>query len=345
LINGRGLATGGAMLGAVLVVAVAVVPQEGSAPRGWTKGKGWGWVYGAGDERGSLNGLTDASRRDAMGLVKKGEVFDLGLTYSRRSYRFAGHNPGEVISFRSPEGLDREKDADAPAAAINPDRVYWHSNALFISDNVATQIDGLAHITSGADHHWYNGFKEADWGRDFGVRKCDAVSIPPIIARGVLVDVAGFRGVEALAGHTAISAKDLQDALAWEGVRILPGDVVLVRTGAARYWGEDGADHAKIAEHDTAGVTLEGTRWLVEDQGAVLVGSDTSGYEHAPLPGEGTAIPVHKYLLVDQGVHIGEFHDLEALSRERVYQFCYIALVNKVRGAVAGFAMRPIAVR
>ena len=71
----------------------------------------------------------------------------------------------------------------------------------------------------------------------------------------------------------------------------------------------------------------------------MMVGSDTSGYEVNPPPGpSGTGIPVHRYLLVDQGVHIGEFHNLEGLSRAKAYVFCYMATVNKIKGAVAGFA-------
>jgi kynurenine formamidase len=238
------------------------------------------------------------------------------------------------------------QDPDAPPPDKNPDHVYWHSAALFISDNVATQIDGLAHITAGADDHWYNGFKEAEWGGDWGPRKCDAPTIPPIIARGVLVDVAAFKKVDALPGHTIITTKDLQETLAWEDVTIQPGDVVLVRTGTGRYWAEDGADHQTIADHDSAGPDLTATRWLVEDQGAVMVGSDTSGYEVNPAPGSpGTGIPVHRYLLVDQGVHLGEFHNLEGLSQARAYTFCYIACINKIKGAAAGFTLRPIAIR
>ena len=125
-----------------------------------------------------------------------------------------------------------------------------------------------------------------------------------------------------------------------------PGDVVLVRTGTGRFWAEDGADHTTIADHDSAGPDLTATRWLVEDQGAVMVGSDTSGYEVNPPTGSpGTGIPVHRYLLVDQGVHLGEFHNLEGLSQARAYMFCYIATVNKIKGAAAGFTLRPIAIR
>jgi kynurenine formamidase len=314
--------------------------------KGWQKGKGWGWIWGKNDEVGALNAMTDASRAAALALVKKGESFDLGQTYSRRSYKWPGHSPGEILTFRSPDAIRRMRDADAPPPSLNRDEVFWHSAALFISDNVATQIDGLAHITAGADDHWYNGFKESDWGGDWGPRKCDAPTIPPIVARGVLIDVASYKKVQALPGHTLISTQDLKDTLAWEGVWLEPGDVVLVRTGTGRFWAEDGADHVKIAEHDSAGPDLAATRWLVEDQGAIMVGSDTSGYEVNPAPApSGTVIPVHRYLLVDQGVHIGEFHNLEGLSKSRAYTFCYVATVAKIKGAVAGFALRPVALR
>jgi kynurenine formamidase len=325
---------------------VAQAAADAPTVKGWLKGKGWGWIWGKEDEVGALNGLTAESRAAALKLATRGEVFDLGLTYSRRSFKFPGHSPGEIITFRSPDGIRRMQDADAPRPESNPDSVYWHSAALFISDNVATQIDGLAHITAGTDDHWYNGFKESEWGGDWGPRKCDASTIPPIVARGVLVDVAAFKRVDALPGHTVISTKDIEDTLAWEGVTITPGDVVLVRTGTGRFWAQDGADHATLAEHDSAGPDLEATRWLVEDQGAVMVGSDTSGYEVNPAPGTpGTGIPVHRYLLVDQGVHLGELHNLEGLSQVKAYTFCYIAGVNKIKGAAAGFALRPIALR
>jgi kynurenine formamidase len=324
----------------------AAEPGSSSPVRGWQKGKGWGWIWGNDDEIGSLNAITNQSRAAALSLATRGEVYDLGMTYSRRSYKWPGHSPGEIITFRSPDGIHRMQDADAPPAHQNAGFVYWHSAAMFLSDNVATQIDGLAHITSGPDFHWYNGFKESEWGGDWGPRKCDAATIPPIIARGVLIDIAAYKKLDALSGHTRISTKDLQDALAWEAVAVLPGDVVLVRTGTGRFWGSDGADHGRIAEHDSAGPDLEATKWLVEDQGAIMVGSDTSGYEVNPPPGSpDTIIPVHRYLLVEQGVHLGEFHYLEGLSQARAYTFCYVAAVNKIKGAAAGFALRPIALR
>jgi hypothetical protein len=188
--------------------------QRQAGRQGWTAGKGYGWVWGANDEVGALNTLTDADRRGALALARQGKVYDLGVTYDRTSFKWPGHSPGEIITFRSPEGVKRQKDLPFTQGPGNSGETMWHSCALFISDNVATQLDGLGHVTVGADNHWYNGFREEEWGGNFGVRKCGAETIPPIIARGVLADVAGFRGVEALPPHTRITPKLLQETLA-----------------------------------------------------------------------------------------------------------------------------------
>ena len=318
----------------------------------WTQGKGWGWVWGSDDQVGAMNEMTDASRLKAVQLIKQGKTYDLGLPYDRTSYKWPGHSPGEIISFRSPDGVGRQKDlAFTTPEKGNTGPTRWHSNALFINDNVATQIDGLGHVTHGADNHWYNGFKEEEWGGDFGIRKADVLQIPPIVARGVLIDVAGFKKMDALPSNYEITVEDLQGALQAQGTQLAPGTIVLIRTGTARHWGESGGEHAKIAEHDSAGIGLTAAKWLVEQNGALAIGSDTSGLEVAPAKPQdsqavgGSFIPVHVYLLVEQGVHILEFHNLEALAADRAYEFAYFATTNALKGSVAGTALRPIAMR
>lgn len=332
--------------------AEKAAPQEAGQPgpaakvKGWTKGKGWG-PWGKDDEVGSLNAMSADTVKAALGLVKQGKVYDLGVDYDSESFRWPGHSPGAIMTFRNPEGVFRQGDfKPATDPKLNPNKVGWHSCALFISDNVGTQIDGLGHITATKDNHWYNGFKEEKWGGNFGIRKCDATTIPPIITRGVLIDVAGSRGVEALPSHYEITPEDLKAALQKQKTKINPGDTVMIRTGMLKYWGKNGSNHDKIKQHDSAGINLAAAKWLVEEQGAILIGADTSGLEHAPGADQpSTFIPVHRYLLVDQGVHIGEFHNLEELAREGVYEFCYVCMVNKVRGATAGFCLRPVAIR
>lgn len=105
-------------------------------------------------------------------------------------------------------------------------------------------------------------------------------------------------------------------------------------------------DHEKINLHDSTGITLATAKYLVEQFGSMIIGSDTSGLEQQPAPeGSKTFVPVHNYLLVEQGVHIAEFHYLEELAKNQVYEFCYVASTNKIAGTTAGFAMRPIAMQ
>jgi kynurenine formamidase len=281
-------------------------------PKGWTKGKGYGWVYGKQDEVGALNAITSPAHvLRALKDVKTGRIYDLGVRVDRTSYKWPGHSPTEIMSYRSPEGLKRTKDIGG--FDKHPRQLAFHSCALFISD-------------TGADNHWYNGFREQDHSGDFGITKADADSIPPIIGRAVLIDVAAWKGVDALPSNFPIGSN-------------------LIRTGTLRYWGETGADHDKIRQHDSAGLTLEGAKWLAEQKGAVMVGSDTSGVEVGSDPAlPGIVNPVHEYLLIEQGVHLGEFHNLEELARNKVYRFTYIAMTNRLKGTVAGTALRPIAI-
>lgn len=331
---------------AATTFAVAQVAED-SGLKKWKQGTGWGWVWGADDEVGSLNELTNASRLAALQIAAAGEVFDLGVTYDRSSFKWPGHSSGEIMTFRSPDGVLRQGDF-APAKT----GTTWHSCALFMNDNVATQIDGLCHIVEGDDKHWYNGFTEGDWGGDWGPRKCDATTIPPIVARGVLIDVAGLKGERALPPHYSITPDDLRDALARQKTKLRPGDVVLIRTGTMQFW-EDLKDRELLATHDSAGLSLEGAKWLVEQHGAMMIGSDTTGLEYGPAAEHaeahqqkyGSFIPVHKYLLVEQGVHIAECHYLEDLARTQTYEFCYVCSTAKIRGTTAGFALRPIAIR
>lgn len=303
---------------------------------GWMKGQGWGWIWGREDEIGALNAITPESVLAALQLVKNGRIADLGVTVDRSSFRFSGHAPTEVVCYRTPQG-ERISGDDLPGV----DDPRWHSTVIYTGDNVGTHLDGLGHVTVGigTDTHWYNGFKENQFASDFGVRKASADKFPPIVARGVLIDVARYKNLEALPGGYAITPADLRETLAWEKMELRTGDVALIRTGTGRYWGKCGEDHAAIARHDTAGINLETARWLIEECGPILIASDTSTVEVVPYEES-----VHVYLLVQQGVPMGELHYLEQLSEERVYDFMYIATTNKIKGAAAGVAMRPFAI-
>jgi kynurenine formamidase len=109
-----------------------------------------------------------------------------------------------------------------------------------------------------------------------------------------------------------------------------------------------GANEDEIAKADSAGLTVSGAKWLVEEKGALAVGTDTSGIEVLPPKeqlDDGTSFnPVHVYLLARQGVHILEYHNQVDLAKDKVYKFAYILGVNKIKGATAGTALRPIGI-
>lgn len=307
---------------------------------GWQRGSGWGWIWGEDDEIGALNAVSGpAAVLAALRGVTDGRVHDLGVLVDRASFLAPPHVGTEVVAFRTPDGLGRDSGTGFGAPGVS-----FNTSMVVVSDHAGTQIDGLCHATYGADRHWYNGYRADRDGGDFGPARAGAHTLPPVVAPGVLVDVAAAKGVDELAARYPITPSDLEAALERQGTDVETGDVVLIRTGALRHWGQTGTDHDRLAGPDTAGLTLASARWLVEKKGAVLIGSDTSTVEVMPPADGDNASPVHKYLLVDQGVPMGELHYLEDLAAAGVNRFCYVALTPKLRGLTAGFALRPIAI-
>ena len=310
---------------------------------GWRKGVGWGWSWGDADEVGALNGISPSSVLGALALVSEGRIYDLGLAVDRSSFRSPVHPSTEIASFRTPALAKRQQDIPMLDPSTNTKEMAFISGLVICSDHIGTHIDGLGHLTTGADDQWYNGYTWSEDGGDFGPRKASADTTPPIVARGVLLDIASLHGVNVLPPGTAIGPEDLQAAAARQQVELRVGDVVLIRTGSLRSWGEAGSDHEKLRGPDTSGLNLAAARWLIEDHGSILVGSDTSMLEVFPAVDGDSWHPVHEYLLVEHGVHIAELHYLEQLAADRKYEFCYVALLPKLRGITGGFAMRPIA--
>src|SRR6478735_2423579 len=104
----------------------ATAQEPARTIKGWQRGSGWGWIWGKDDEVGSLNAMTDQSKAAALRLAQQGQIYDLGITYSRQSYKWPGHSPGEIMSFRSPGGVDAQKDAVVDAKS-NSSNTRWHS--------------------------------------------------------------------------------------------------------------------------------------------------------------------------------------------------------------------------
>jgi len=104
-------------------------------------------------------------------------------------------------------------------------------------------------------------------------------------------------------------------------------------------------DVERMAAHKTAGPDISAARWLLERR-VVATGTDTETYEVQPAPDPGPTgnpQPVHTLLLIQNGIYIMESLDLEELARQRVYEFLFVALPVKIRGAT-GSMVDPVAV-
>jgi kynurenine formamidase len=281
--------------------------------------------------------LGPADVLSALGAVKEGIVYDLEVERFRGMPLHPAHPQMEIVSYRSPRGIRNQGDQ----AWLNENN---GANLAFISELVlgtvhsGTHIDALAHITVGDDDHWHGGFTAGEHLGDWGPLKGDATAIPPIICRGVLIDVAGHKGVDVLPGSEGISSDDLKAALAAQGVELRPRDAVLIRTG----YGSLYPDAERMKPYFGSGINADACRWLGA-QGVIVAGGDTESLEQLPSADPQNPHIGHTILLVEHAIHIIEMLYLEELAADRRYEFTFVALPLKIRGAT-GSMIRPIAI-
>ena len=202
------------------------------------------------------------------------------------------------------------------------------ADAIALGTHVGTHIDALCHFSCGG--RLYGG-DEAAAAQSYagGLERHSIDTVPPILRRGVLLDLAAGGP---LPEDYTVTPADLERAARAE---IRRGDVVLLRTGWARRF-EDARSF--ISEVRGPGPAIEGARWLSE-RGIFAAGSDTVAFEKVP----DAAMPVHVHLLVESGIHIIECLNLEELAAAGVAEFLFVALPLKIRGAT-GSPVRPVAV-
>ena len=201
---------------------------------------------------------------------------------------------------------------------------------------MGTHIDALVHF--GLDGKVWNGFSADRHLGDRGWTRAGAENIPPIVARGVMIDVAAAKGVDMLPDNYRITREDLIAALARQRMSLAEGDVVLIRTGRMQRYADAAAYMA-----NPPGLGMAAARYLVEEGGAMIVGADNLSFETFPSEVEGNYVPLHTYLLAQTGTPIIELAYLEALSRDQVYEFAFIGGSLKLRGSDAA-PLRPIAI-
>lgn len=303
--------------------AALAAPQVGVSP------------WGPKDEIGRLNLITPESRAAIMARVVGPQAYDLAVEYfvGMPSWQAAGDPPYQMWMTHTPHG---NVIADPMQVGEPMNRhVSYSGSAVSMYAHMGTHIDALNHF--GLDGRIWNGFRADEHLGDRGWNVTGAEKLPPIVARGVLIDVAAAKGLEMLPDNYRVTRDDLREALKRQNVALEKGDVVLIRTGRMRDY-----ERAQAYMANPPGLSLDAAKFLVEDGGAMVVGADNLSFETFPSEVEGNYLPLHTYLLAIKGAPIMELVNLEGLSRDRVYQFAFIGASLKFRGADAA-PIRPVA--
>lgn len=290
--------------------------------------------FGSDDEIGMLNLIDGASREAIMSRANPAKIYDLSVDnfIGMPGWFGAEDQPYQIWMTHTPAG-EKVDDIMGVGPAAN-ELVSYSGDSISMYTHTGTHIDALNHF--GYHGRIFNGFAaEAHLGSR-AWRKAGADKHPPIIARGIMLDVAALHGVDVLPPSHGIGAADLQGCLKHQGTELRYGDVVLVRTGRMRLW----PDRATYLPNPP-GLNREGAEFLAK-AGAIMIGADNHSLEQGPSADPENWQVVHTYLLAEAGVPILEIANLEDLAADRVYEFVFMGACIRLRGAT-GAPMRPIA--
>jgi kynurenine formamidase len=306
-------------LGVVLAATVSVAqqPPHVPAPSKW----------GPNDEIGAANYLSADKVLSASKLIKTGKTYSLGIpvdgstpAYPPRGCKILVVQPGQQ-----------------QGGILGPTKTSYNDDILECWVGIGSQLDGLGHI--GVDNVYYNGNQAKDFAAITGLKKMGIEKVPPIVTRGVVLDMVGLLGMDPVKEGTAFNVKEIEAAMKRQNVEIREGDVVLFYTGWLKLIGKDDKRYGSVEP----GLGLEGAKYLT-GKGVVAVGADTWAVEVIPFE-KGTGVfEVHQHLLPVSGTYILENMNTEALVADKAWEFLFVLGQSKYVGAVQAM-INPIAIR
>ena len=282
--------------------------------------------YGANDEIGAANLLTPEVVKNAIGLVTTGKTYALGVPVSKdlpafrhRSFHLYNIQPGEQAG-----------------QTLGTNKFTFNDELVNGWTGVGTQLNGIGHI--GIDNVYYNGNKAADFVTVEGVTKLGIEKVPPMVTRGVVLDMTAHFGKAIVPGGTVFSVEDVKAVLKKQGITLRKGDVVLFNTG----WLElIGNDHPQFLASEP-GIDMPAAQWLA-DQGIVAFGGDTWASEVYPNP-SGEEFPVNQFMLAKRGIYNLELIDTRALVRDKAFEFLFVLGQPLYKGSTQ-VNINPVAIR
>ena len=299
-------------------VATGAVAENNCEPSRW----------GADDEVGNANLITADSVLAASKLVKTGKTYSLGITIDASTPAF----PPRGLMLQVVQPNQQMGRVAFPNATYNDDVFQgWFG--------IGPQIDGLGHIGAPGGIY-YNCNDAKDFAFLTGLTRLGIEKIPPIVARGIVLDMAGHFGVETMEAGQFFGVDDVQAVEKKQGTPVREGDVVLFHTG----WTD-----AKLLADPEAWVTAEPGQTeevasYLASKNVVAVGADTWGLDVVPSPNPTRPFQGHVILLQENGIYILETMNTGPLVRDEAFEFLFVLGQAKVRGAVQ-MIINPVAIR
>lgn len=301
-------------------------------------------IWGEGDEAGSTNWYTKPEVvQRALAIAKKGMTMKLGHEYTPEMPMFGARK----FSLRIP---------GAPTGGPFGATALMYNDEFLATEvgQVGTQFDGLAHIGVAigepgqlAQMRFYNGFTMQEMWNAYGVQKLGPEKLHPIVARGIMLDIAAARGVESMEAGEVITMDDVEAALkkqGMEGYEFKEGDAIIFRTGWEKYWIVDNAKY----NNGCPGIGMEVARWIAEEVKAGVTGADTWPVDAVCGSGTKCEVPpgcifcVHAFLQTRHGIVNQENLRLKELADAGIYEFTYMYTPAPIKGATGSIGS-PIA--
>ncbi|MFF8657965.1 cyclase family protein [Streptomyces huasconensis] len=287
----------------------------------------WG-RWGADDEIGTLNLITDDVVRSAAAAVRSGRRVPLALPLKEDGVQ-TGLIPGRVNPLHAMVQINQE--------LFGPGTVATSDDTVTMGLQTATHWDALTHVSHSGKI--YNGRPAATITAHTGARFSGIEKVPYIVSRGVLLDVARAKGLGRLPGDHAVSPEDLDEAAEFGGVTVRRGDIVLVRTGQIQVYL---AGDRHMYGHPSPGLSVRTPEWFHARDVAAVAG-DTLTFEIFPPEIEGLWLPVHALHLVEMGLTQGQNWDLEKLSTACAQEGRYAFLLSAMPEPFVGGTGTPVA--
>ena len=306
----------------ILILLVSIVLVSPVAAEDWYPSR-----YGADDTLGAINNLSPDKVVEAARLVKKGQVYALGVETGPDS---PAYPPRRYQMTVLPHG-------DGTGTPAGTNKATGNDDLMNTWMGIGSQIDGLGHM--GINHVYYNGNRAPDFVTRTGLTKLSVDALPPIVGRGVLLDMTRHYGKATLDEGTAFNREEIEASARAQGVKLAKGDVVLFHTG----WLDVADTDLKRFMSGEPGLGLAGARYLAE-LGVVAVGADTWGLEVLPGEDPEQVFPVHPELLAKNGVYILENMDTRALAADGVSEFLFVLGQPRFVGSVQA-VINPVAIR